>query len=240
MVWPAGSDSYSHTDLSANFDTLDGIIGGPSSGAAWPVTTGLDGGIFREIAFLQNERTPLGSLWYWWRPSTSMPLSTFTNYGWVVADGSTLTSGQHSFPGIVGSVTLPNLLDAFPLGADPNKAVGTAAVSVTDGNVNASAGAPGIGGTGGFNAQSLVIAQMPAHDHGGGNHAHTFNRQIIQFQTPSAPAYLINVRDQITHTETTNPSGNIINSQGSGSPIDNRPRYVGLLPIIKVKNVSAL
>src|SRR5207244_3483199 len=52
-VWPAGPDSYDHTELTANWDHLDGILGAPPSGM-WPPTEGINGGIYKLIKDLQT------------------------------------------------------------------------------------------------------------------------------------------------------------------------------------------
>lgn len=80
---------------------------------------------------------------------------------------------------------------------------------------------------------------MPPHDHGGGDHTHTINRQVVQLPTGGAN-YIINVRDQVTHTETTNSSGAIISAQGGGNAHENRPAFVGLVFICKIKYASTL
>lgn len=237
-VWPAGSDSYDHAELAGNWDKLDAIIGAPSDGSAWPPTPwGADGGLYKITTLLSKNDTPVGTVSYWFRPSVAVPLTVIYNAGWAVCDGLTLTASQHSFPGIATSVTLPNLINKFVLGADFGKTIGESGVAVSNANIDATAGAPGPQGTGGTNQSTLSISQIPAHDHGGGNHTHLFRRQVIQLDAANAERYnyLFDVRDAYTHETATQPSGNIISSQGSGAAHENRPAYIGLIPIIKVK-----
>ena len=159
-VWPAGTDSYSHSDLATNWDTLDGIIGIPSSGV-WPPTTGINGGIYAQVKILQDELFPIGAVVPWFRPSASIAIPTF----WHACDGTTLTSGQHAFPGIAGSVALPDLRNSFILGADATLAIGAAAAAVGSPSIDTAAGAPGESATGGDNQSALSVANMPSHNH---------------------------------------------------------------------------
>lgn len=240
-VWPAGSDSYSHTDLSANFDKLDGMFGIPSGGDNWPPTEGIDGGVYALIQALTLDRAPLGSVWFWFRPNTSVPLTIYTNYGWVVADGSTLTASQHSFPG-GGSITLPNLLNMFVVGADATKAIGQGGVPYTDAAISSPTGAPGPQGTLGANTVGLTSDQNGTHSHVVHDDGHThpignapggtygggdywiFNGAPVTFDKPITWA----------RSDTGWANARLDNS-GLGAAHENRPLAVGLVPIVKVK-----
>lgn len=59
-VWPAGTDSYSHVDLTNNFDEIDAIIGN-SPTTNWPPTTGLNGGIYGVIQGIEGQITVLNN-----------------------------------------------------------------------------------------------------------------------------------------------------------------------------------
>lgn len=84
--------------------------------------------------------------------------------GFALCDGSTLTSTQQDInPG--GTYTVPDLRNSFILCADATKVAGTAAVTATDPNINAAAGAPGPRGTGGAHNHTLSIGELPAHTH---------------------------------------------------------------------------
>lgn len=233
-VWPAGGDSYDHAENAANWDKQDAIIGIPAAGD-WPPSTGVDGGIYKEVRLLQLDRMPIGTVFAFFKPTDAYPIPD----GTAVCDGSTIAPSDHDFVGIATSVVLPNLRNAFILGADSTKSIGTSAAAVGAGNIDSASGAPGPQATGGSNQHTLTEAQMPPHNHGGGNHFHTFARQVIQLVTGGLN-YLVNRRDDTTHHETTDPSGAIINTQGGGLPHENRPRYVGLIYLMKVKYIDSI
>lgn len=232
-VWPAGSDSYDHTEQTVNWDTLDGLLGVPSLGT-WPPSTGVNGGIYKEIKLLQLERAPIGACMPWVRPLDAIDIPA----GWVPLDGRTLQPSEHEFPGVAGSVLLPNLVNAFVLGASPDKTAQQTAVGVGSGEIDAANGAPGPQGVGGTNQVVLTTGQLASHAH---PHSHSFNRQVKRiprdFFDPADANYIINVRDEITHTEVTASDSTLA---GSGLPHENRPRFVGLIWICKVKYVATL
>ena len=102
----------------------------------------------------------IGQVIDWWRPNDSVPLPA----GFVVCDGTAVPAGQHEFPGVSGSVNVPDLRNRMILGADPTKVWATGA-----NQGDASTDAPAIAGTGGSNA-----AKNFAHGHGvpGVSHQH--------------------------------------------------------------------
>lgn len=231
-VWPAGSDSYSHADLAANWDALDAILGIPSSGAAWPSSTGIDGGIYKEIQLAKNGGIGVGTVVSFFRPSTSVPIPT----GWAVCDGSVLTSSEHAFPGISGNVTLPDLRNAFVLGADPTKSIGTAAAAVGTGNIDIAAGAPGPQAEGGSNEIIQTVDQMPAHTHPLNSTSSTGDFLRGDPTLPAQHSY-----GSFGWSFTGGPYGfqpisvsGSIGSTGNGDAMDNRPRWVGLIYICYV------
>lgn len=237
-VWPAGTDQFEHALLVTNWDNLDGIIGiGPVGD--WPPSRGVNGGIYAEVSLLKQERAPIGSFMWWFRPSVTVPLTTVTNYGWALANGQTLAPSAHSFPGIATSVTLPNVYNAMILGADPTIAVGTAGAAVGSGSENTAAGAPGIGGIGGLNSVAVTIAQMATHDHGGVTSIVGFNNQANKLYDGNGP--VSNCMFGLGGSALDGEQGNhahVISAQGGGQAHENRARYVGLLPLIKVLYVS--
>lgn len=233
-VWPGGLDSYDHAENAANWDKADAIIGVPASGD-WPPTTGVNGGIYKEVRLLQLERLPIGAVIQFFRPTSDYALPD----GFEVLDGRTIAPSEHDFTGISDPVTLTDMRNAFVLGADADKANGTSAVAVGNTNIELASGAPGPQATGGLNQVTQTLSQMPSHNHGGGAHTHTFGRQVIQLPTGGAN-YLINVRDQRTHSETTDSSAGIITTQGGGAPMENRPRYVGLIFLVKCRFADSI
>jgi len=227
-VWAGGSDSYSHTDLANNWDTLDGLLGQPSDASTWPPTQGLNGGIYKEIRLLQLDRAPIGTVVPWFRPANTVPIPT----GWAPCDGSVIA--VHNFPGIGGSVTLPDMRNAFVLGADATLAFATAAAVVSSGNINIAAGAPGEGASGGANTIVQTEAQLAAHSHGGQTGAAA---DVIWEKTSSGQSIVLNATGNDTTTSThVHP----IATDGSGAPMDNRPRWVGLIYICKVLFASSI
>lgn len=218
-VWPAGTDSYSHTDLSNNFDTLDNIIGN-SPTVNWPPTLGLNGGIYAQIALLQANRQPIGTVFPWFRPTLAVPIPA----GCSVCDGSTLAAADHDFPG-GGSITLPNLINAFWLGADPNLPINQAGVAITDAGIDSASGAPGPQGTGGQNAHALTNTEIPtAAENTTSAQAMIGTSQSWPNVDPVFGSFLNGVTIQTS----------------SGSKHENRPRYVGLIPLCRVKYVNTL
>ena len=256
-IWPEGSDSYDHAQNAANWDMADAFIGVPSAGD-WPPTTGIDGGIYREVKLLENERSPIGTVISWFRPDHATPIPNL----WHVCDGSTLTSSYHDFPG-GGSVTLPDLRNKFVLGADDTTANGTAAVAVSSGNINAAAGAPGAQATGGSNKIVQTISQLAQHVHNFSGHAlpvhshytisvidgftlnhavtwiHTFQnggstRGINNMGGLSGATSSLGSNNPETGLDSAGTPDGDISSVGSSSPMDNRPNWIGLIFLVKV------
>lgn len=111
---------------------------------------------------IQQDVDPVGEIAMWWRPAASVPLPA----KWVECRGQTLVAGQHDFP-VAGSVVLPDMRNAFPLGAASATADGTAGVAETVAGAAPSVGkAPGIGGVQGSHARAL------AHSHTINDHTH--------------------------------------------------------------------
>ena len=82
---------------------------------------------------------------------------------------------------------------------------------------------------------SLTIAEMPAHDHGGGDHTHTINTALGG--ATAQPNRVNEDADGAVDTATTNASGNIINSQGSNAAhthdIDLQVQYLDVIVGVK-------
>jgi hypothetical protein len=98
---------------------------------------------------LANSVLPIGTVIQWWRPSSSVPIPT----GWAPCNGDVIASVNHDF-GTGSSITLPNMVNKFVMGAAPASTYGTAG----DGGATGA----GVNGTGGANFNNL-------------NHAHTSN-----------------------------------------------------------------
>lgn len=234
MVWPADGDSYSHTDLAANFDTLDDIIGQPSDGSAWPPDLGLDGGIYKLLQILSLERAPIGTVISFFRPSLSVPIPT----GWHAADGSVIVEADHDFPGISGSVTLPDLRNATVLGADATTTLGTAAAAAGSGNIDSEAGAPGGNATGGSNQTVQSVSQMPSHDHDGVTGGTGFDNEAVTAFNGGGQSVNVLLGSVIDNEQGTHH--HTVDSEGGGNPMDNRQRWVGLVQIVKLKYTTTI
>lgn len=108
-------------------------------------------------------RLPIGTVLDWYS-ETPAAWSTILGDTWAVCDGSTLAATDHAIPGVTGPFTLPNLINTFTLGADPNTAVNSAGSPLV---------APGVGGQGGSHIRSLNHTHtVNAHGHGM-THTHT-------------------------------------------------------------------
>lgn len=131
---------------------------------------------------------PLKTIIMYWADTTGEVLPE----SYEICDGRTLNAAQQDInPG--GTYTLPNMINAFPLGADLSKTVGDAGSTASG-----PAGAPGPQGTGGTHAKSLTIAEIPSHVHNGttqtsGSHSHTGSS--------------VATGGDHTHTGTTNSAG---------------------------------
>lgn len=135
---------------------------------------------------LQQDVLPVGSVLLWWRPDNTVPLPV----GYVPMDGRTLVAGQHDFP-VAGSVTLTDMRNRMPLGADPALAYAAQKAAVGNANVDAPAGAPGINGQGGSHQHTLTAAQNGTHSHPitdpGHLHGGSADTQLSGLWLPNAP-----------------------------------------------------
>jgi len=268
ILWPSLNDQFSHTELKQNFERIDQLLG---------------------------TAAPLKSMIIFWIDAPNETAPT----GWAYCDGRTLSAAEQDInPG--GTYTLPNMLNMFPLGADPTKALTQAPAALGSGNIDAAAGAPGAKAVGGSNQITLASGNLPAHTHdvqlstslvsdhlhagstlsglvneaGAHTHAvidpghmHTYQRtesggverwrleQSFTGGYDNIQDYIINpaktgisIASAGGHTHTVTLTGNTgvagghshsvagaTSSVGSGSALDNRSRYIGVVWIMKVK-----
>lgn len=239
-VWPAGTDSYSRVDLMNNWDYLDAIIGVPSSGT-WPLTTGVDKGIYAEIRKAFNIVLPVGSIFAWFRPNNDIPIPD----NCVICDGSTIT--DHNLPNVSGPIVVPDLRGRFILGANNNYSINTAAATVDSSEINTHHGAPGPQAIGGEDKVVLTVSQMPSH-----NHPNSLTDWSASEETwyddnlryPGSTNYEV-IRSGSGHSIGVGAGGgglaqnahslNDLSTSGSSEAHNNIPRYVGLLYLMKVK-----
>ena len=111
-------------------------------------------------AVSKRQDVPLGGVIDWWRPSSTYDAGGGAGAappGWQVCDGSAVVQANHDF-GAIGTITMPDLRNAFVLGASLSIADGNAGVAAAG-----AANAPGIRGAGGSNATHSHT--IPAHFH---------------------------------------------------------------------------
>lgn len=265
--WDLASDPYDHTQLAANFVAIDAHDHSVGKGVQIPTGGIADGAITNSklatnavstikvqdgaITAIKMDREyvhPLGEFMWWWRPNTSIAVPT----GWVVCRGQVLTSADHDFPG-GGSITVPDVINKFILGAD------------TSGTGIDPASPPAIGATGGSHTLTLAHTHtIPAHYHSkgtlevaaGGWHGHNLytNEEGGTFAGHSvahSQAYDIVFSGIIGASPHSHPntdfSGFIGNTSGTfgdnqmtsgsslGSATDSRNAFIGFLPLLKVK-----
>lgn len=246
-IWPSGTDSYDHLELAENWDTLDELIGIPTGGG-WPPTEGIGGGIWYEIQKAKEAAVPLGVALPWFRANEDMEIPD----GWVLADGRTLSADEHEVLNVSEDYTVPDMRNKFVLGANASGSINEPAVEITDPLINISTGAPGPQGVGGKNGTILTMAQMGAHKHTGSvtgwgpiewtwyqdttpalKYPSTNNYNVVRSGQPGCATSVGDggmVFGQHRHSVTLNP-------EGEGKAHENRPLYIGLVWIVKVKNV---
>lgn len=162
-----------------------------------------------------GQLVPTGATMVWW--NTVLP----TGYLWVngALVSRTTYAGLFAVFGTFygagdGSTTfaLPDLRDNVPVGA------GTMGATSAVGRItNWATGT--LGALIGACTHALSIANLPAHDHGGGNHNHTF--QLAQHAGNPAVAGGSGAFFSGYGTGTTDPSGATIASQGSNTAHNN-------------------
>lgn len=152
------------SNRTVGFNSMPAAVGGiPANRVA--ADAGLPYGALSAVAVRQD--IPIGGIIDWWRPNSSVPVPT----GFVIADGRQVLAADHEFPGISTNINVPDLRNAFVLGANSANADGATAVAGGD----AVTDAPGIGGTGGSQFRNLAHTHdmththtLPAHYHGKG------------------------------------------------------------------------
>lgn len=248
IKWTEGTDPYDHSQLATNFQKIDehdhtSTKGTRLKGAsleneaidtaqlkdASVTNAKLAGGITAD-KLAPGIVDFLGDLKWWWRPNGSTPLP---GSGWVLAAGQTLKASEHEFAG-GGSIILPNLINRFPLGVE------TASIGVN----------------GGVSTINLAHAHnVNAHAHTVNPHNHTLNldsgynanTNLKISQDLAGNAWVHSDETNNTpHKHSINGSSNEIGltTNTSTSTTDSAlssvqsifPPYVGLLPLIKVKN----
>lgn len=155
--------------------------------------------------------------------------------GWAICNGATLSSGQQDInPG--GTYTLPNMIDRFLLGANPAGTAGAAG--------NSTGTAPGPNAIGGAHQFTMAMNQMPRH-------FHQFKYQVLRIPNgydPQDPPYQFFPRDFNAWTDSVQNQGNFISYEGGNyehtnpdsagggvAPVDIRPKFASVVPIMRVK-----
>ena len=176
-VWNSGSDDFSHTQLAANWDTVDA-----------------------NLTMLQDERMPIGSVVMWWRRTTNDPIIPWgTASVWQPCDGRTIIAANHSFPG-GGNLVLPDMRNQVPFGAgspdgsNSNPTLtypgdGVAPPTQASGPTNAG----GIGGEAGSMNQAIVPAHYHQHSHVHQLAVLSHTDVLVATQDDSSDPYFVNI-----------------------------------------------
>lgn len=296
--WNLGGDPYDHSQLYANFVALDAHdhttghgVQIPTGGIANLAITAAklaDGAVtsakLADGAVTAAKLDPtavawrLGDVKWQWFPSGGSPI---VDTGWHIADGSILNSSQQDWG---GTVTLPNLISAFPFGAT-GAGVGASggANSLNLSHSHAVAGHSHVVNAHAHNVNGHTHS-VDAHTHSisaDGNHSHTYQSGKLMHTRESATLAQIppdgshlqtmyiagyntgggdavvsmDITGQHSHggatgsaTSTTGSSGSTTDAATPGTDsvalttgaaltsLDTRPAYVGLIPLIKVRN----
>ncbi len=163
---------------------------------------------------------PVGTVITWWRFDESTPIPSDE---WVIADGSVLDDSESPFD----QQALPNLVDRFVMGTSPAN----------------------IGQTGGNNTLNLSHNHsLPAHSHSSGSlYAQISvedNRVFIRAYGSGFSATRANYTDATHNNSHITDNGTDVegstaswsgNTHQASITKDNRPAYVGLVYLIKVK-----
>lgn len=220
VKWDLTSDPYSHSQLAANFQAIDdhdhtsgkGKLIVTNSLTDLAVTTAklADGSVTTAkladgsvtAAKLANDaKYPIGVIIPWWRPDVSVPVPT----GWIVPVGQTLTDPQHDFS-YVGSITVPDMRNAFVLGA------------ATSGTGVGTGTPPAIGAVGGSHTLNLAHAHgVNAHTHSVPAHTHTIDPHS---HTVSDHTHTVPTQADHAHTYA---SGNLVYSRQADTVFKNPP-----------------
>jgi microcystin-dependent protein len=178
---------------------------------------------------------PIGSVMDWPYASGSIPPQALLPYGQAIARISypelNALAAAAGYPHGAGdgstTFNLPDYRGRTGIGKDDMG--GAAAGRITVG-VSGIAGIT-LGASGGLEGITLTIAQIPAHSHGGGNHAHTYDRAYPS--GGSTGAGLGGVDDSHT-TSTTGVSGTIIATEGGGGAHPNVQPSIVVNKIMRV------
>lgn len=248
IKWTAGTDPYDHSQLASNFQRVDEhdhtsgkgvrLKGASLENEAVDTTqlkdksvtnSKLAGGITAD-KLASGVVDDLGDFKMWWRPNSSTPIPSG---GWVVAAGQSLNSKEHEFAG-GGTIILPNLLERFVYGVE----------------------IANIGQTGGSRTINLAHSHnVNPHSHTIGPHSHFLsletgynaqtNLKISQDLSGSSWVHADNANN-VPHKHSINGSVETtgLTTDAASSSTDERlsnsqsiiPPWVGMLPLIKVKN----
>ena len=171
--------------------------------------------------------SPIGSIMMWPGALDTWPTAT-----WRQCNGAGLSTSTHSdlfniigytYGGSGSTFNLPNLQNRFVAGAGDT-------YSVND--------------TGGQSSVTLTVAEMPSHNHtisdNGHTHGPTGRTNFLVGNNDYGNDPRIGSADKtysFTHVSTTasNTTGIQINPNGSGTAHENRPPYIALYYIIRIK-----
>jgi hypothetical protein len=163
----------------------------------------------------QATGVPLGTVISWWRPDTSVAIPSDE---WAIADGSVVSDPESPLYG----QRLPNLTDRFIMGVTPDS----------------------IGQMGGSNTLDLSHShQVNSHTHSIPSHSHSLDHDHHTSDVYCIGGGSTSVHRDITGVTVSN-TGSWSGTSGASQPstnsqlsntTDNRPQYVGLLFLVRIK-----
>lgn len=209
----------------------------------WPQEEGLDAGVYGAFNAAAAGSIPVGAIFPWIKASEDAEVPD----GFEICDGRVVS--DHEFPNEPRPLTLPDMRNKTVLGASLTAEDGYGGDPTSGAGVNNFAGSPAIGGTGGRNAITLTEQNLAAHRHTGSLTG--WSTQMETWYDNDGGKYPQSGNFETTLTGDSNSIGtggggyqsgqhrhklDGLSADGGGKAHDNRPMWVGLVWIMKVRN----